>query len=98
MAKRKATAKELEALVESNGYKRGTYREEDSTRDNGKYDGDSISKLLGCCAQQTGLHVLVVEALLIDIFLSDGRANTYRHRKYDRRVVLPVPLLSASPA
>jgi len=44
-----------------------------------------------CCAQQTGMHILVVEALLIAIFLSKGRANTYRHRKYDDRIVLPIP-------
>ena len=44
------------------------------------------------------MHILVVEALLIAIFLSEGRANTYRHRKYDRRTVLPIPphLLPAS--
>jgi hypothetical protein len=38
MAKRKATAEELEAQAESNGYKRGTHREKDSTRDNGKHN------------------------------------------------------------
>jgi hypothetical protein len=38
MAKRKATAEELEAQAESNGYKRGAHREKDSTRDNGKHD------------------------------------------------------------
>jgi len=38
MAKRKATAEELKARAESNGYKRGTYREKDSTRDNGKHN------------------------------------------------------------
>ena len=37
MAKRKATAEELEARAESNGYKRGAHREKDSTRDNGKH-------------------------------------------------------------
>src|SRR5947207_882383 len=37
---------------------------------------------LGCCAQQTGMHILVVEALLICFFLSEGQANTYRHTKY----------------
>jgi hypothetical protein len=47
MVKLKATAEELEARAESNGYKRGTYREEDSTRDNGKYGGDGVSKLRG---------------------------------------------------
>src|ERR1700733_2515838 len=38
MAKRKATAEELEARAESNGYERGPHREKDSTRDNGKYN------------------------------------------------------------
>jgi hypothetical protein len=38
MTKRKATAEELEARAESNGYKRGAQREKDSTRDNGKYN------------------------------------------------------------
>jgi hypothetical protein len=38
MAKRKATAEELEAQAESNGYKRRTHREKDSTRDNGKHN------------------------------------------------------------
>jgi len=38
MAKRKATAEELEAQVESNGYKRGAHREKDGTRDNGKHN------------------------------------------------------------
>jgi hypothetical protein len=36
MAKRKATAEELEARAESNGYKRAAHREKDSTRANGK--------------------------------------------------------------
>jgi hypothetical protein len=51
-----------------------------------------------CCAQQTGMHILVVEALLIAIFLSEGRANAYRHRKYDRQIVLPIPSHSAGHA
>jgi hypothetical protein len=38
MARRKATAEELEAQAESNGYKRGAHREKDSTRDNGKHN------------------------------------------------------------
>jgi hypothetical protein len=38
MAKRKATAEELEARAESNGYKRGAHREKDSTRDNLKHN------------------------------------------------------------
>jgi hypothetical protein len=37
---------------------------------------------------------LVVEALLVAIFLSEGRANTYGPRKYDCRIVLPIPSLS----
>jgi hypothetical protein len=38
MAKQKATAEELGARVESDGYKRGAYGEKDSTRDNGKHN------------------------------------------------------------
>jgi hypothetical protein len=38
MAKRKATAEELGARAESNGYKREAHREKDSTRDNGKHN------------------------------------------------------------
>jgi hypothetical protein len=38
MAKRKATAEELETRAESNGYKRGAHREKDSTRDNRKHN------------------------------------------------------------
>jgi hypothetical protein len=38
MAKRKATAEELLARAESNGYKRGAHREEDSTRGNRKHN------------------------------------------------------------
>jgi hypothetical protein len=38
MAKRKATAEELLVRAESNGYKRGAHREEDSARDNGKHN------------------------------------------------------------
>jgi hypothetical protein len=34
-----------------------------------------------CCAQQTGVHEMVVEALLNIIYLSEGRANTYTHKK-----------------
>jgi hypothetical protein len=34
----KATAEELEARPESNGYERGAHREKDSTRDNGKHN------------------------------------------------------------
>jgi hypothetical protein len=42
MAKRKATAEELEARAEFNGYKRGAYREKDSTRDSGKHNKKTI--------------------------------------------------------
>jgi hypothetical protein len=38
MAKRNATAEELEAQAESNGYKRGAHREKDSARDDGKHN------------------------------------------------------------
>src|SRR5271156_4487987 len=34
-----------------------------------------------CCAQQTGMHILVVEALLIATYSTWGRANTYTHMK-----------------
>ena len=37
MAKRKATAEELDARAESNGYKRRAHSEKESTRDNRKY-------------------------------------------------------------
>jgi hypothetical protein len=37
-AKRKGTVEELEARVESNGYKRGAYREKNSAQDNGKHN------------------------------------------------------------
>jgi hypothetical protein len=37
MVKRKATAEELEAQAESNGYKREAHRKKDSVRDNGKH-------------------------------------------------------------
>jgi hypothetical protein len=42
MAKRKATAEELEAQAESNGYKRGAHYEKDSTWDNGKHSKKSM--------------------------------------------------------
>jgi hypothetical protein len=38
MAKREATAKELEACAESNGHRRGAHREKDSARDDGKHN------------------------------------------------------------
>jgi hypothetical protein len=44
MAKRKATAEELEAQAKSNGYKRETHREKDSTRDNGKHNNSAFSE------------------------------------------------------
>ena len=34
-----------------------------------------------CCAQQTGMHILVVEALLIAIYSTGERANTYTQKK-----------------
>jgi hypothetical protein len=34
-----------------------------------------------CCAQQTGMHKLVVEALLIAIYSTWDWTNTYTHRK-----------------
>ena len=38
MAKRKATAEELEAQAESNGYRKGVYREKDSVRNDEKHN------------------------------------------------------------
>jgi len=38
VAQRKATAEELDARAESNGYRRGAYREEDSTQDKRKHN------------------------------------------------------------
>ena len=38
MAKRKVTAKELEARAEPNGYRRGAHREKDSARDDEKHN------------------------------------------------------------
>jgi hypothetical protein len=38
MGKRKATAEELDAQAESNGYRRGAHREKDSARDDGKHN------------------------------------------------------------
>jgi hypothetical protein len=39
---------------------------------------------------------LVVEALLIAIFLPKERTDTYRYRKYNRWIVLPIPSFSWS--
>ena len=39
------------------------------------------SAMQRCCAQQTGMHKLVVEALLIAIYSTWGRANTCTHKK-----------------
>jgi len=41
MAKQKATTEELGARAETNGYKRGSHREKDSTRDNGKHNKET---------------------------------------------------------
>jgi len=41
-------------------------------------------------------YILVVEALLIAISLPKERADTYRRRKYDGRIVLPIPSFSWS--
>jgi hypothetical protein len=38
MPKRKATAEELEAQAESNGYRKGVYREKDSVRNDEKHN------------------------------------------------------------
>jgi hypothetical protein len=42
MAKRKATAEELDAQAKSNGYERGAHREKDSTRNNGEHNKKTI--------------------------------------------------------
>ena len=42
LAKRKATAEELDAQAKSNGYERGAHREKDSTRDNRKHNKKTI--------------------------------------------------------
>src|SRR5271170_1460893 len=54
MGRRRVTADELLARAEANGYKKGKHKEKDAVRNRHK-----------CCAQQTGMHILVVEALLI---------------------------------
>jgi hypothetical protein len=41
-AKRKITVQELEARAESNGYKRGAYREKNSARNDGKHNDKII--------------------------------------------------------
>ena len=38
MARKKATADELDARAEANGYQRGAHREEDSRRDGNKHE------------------------------------------------------------
>jgi hypothetical protein len=52
-----------------------------TTCDTGKSEKSEKPASVPCCAQQTGMHILVVQALLIAIFLSEGRAHTYRHRE-----------------
>jgi hypothetical protein len=37
--------------------------------------GDSAVRPAGCCAQQTGMHKLVVEALLIAIYSTWGTSK-----------------------
>ena len=39
MARKKATADELDARAEANGYRRGAHLEEDSRRDDNKHEG-----------------------------------------------------------
>jgi hypothetical protein len=63
MAKRKATAKELEARAESNGYKRGTRREKDSTRDNGKHNIGKILYFLSNFSRPVFLFLFVMAFL-----------------------------------
>ena len=51
-----------------------------------------------CCAQHTGMHVVVVEALLIAICLPEERADTYRHKGIAVATILPFATHSAGPA
>ena len=52
---------------------------------------------VSCCAQQTGMHILVVEALLITYLFYLGSKLTYRHKKiltieYLSRAIYLVPV------
>jgi hypothetical protein len=49
-----------------------------------------------CCAQQTGIHRIGCGSTAYFVFLSMERADTYRHKEYDRRIVLPIPSFSWS--
>ena len=52
-----------------------------------------------CCAQQTGIGHVIVEALLNISNIVEGQPCTYRHKEtFDRQIVLPVPYGLAGPA
>jgi hypothetical protein len=74
MAKRKATAEELEAQAKSNGYKRGARREKDSTRDNGKHNMKTKTN-----------HILFSESLLFK--LAKGTADEEKVRQSANQMV-----------
>ena len=47
-----------------------------------------------CCAQQTGIGHVIVEALLDLSTNTEDQPRTYRHRETsDQQIVLPVPLI-----
>jgi hypothetical protein len=46
-----------------------------------EFEDRIIEMTAECCAQQTGMHILVVEALLIALYLPEGRADTYKHKE-----------------
>ena len=54
MVRKEATANELEARAEANGYQRGAHREEDSRRDCNKH-GDKAKKDQDATLRQYGL-------------------------------------------
>ena len=54
MGRKKATAEELEARAEANGYQLGAHREEDSRRDGNKH-GDKAKKDQDATLRQYGL-------------------------------------------
>jgi hypothetical protein len=51
-----------------------------------------------CCAQQTGMHILVVEALLVATYSTWGWTNTYTHRKSCRPRTCLVRIADPCPA
>jgi len=51
-----------------------------------------------CCAQQTGMHEMVLEALLIATYSTWGWTNTYTHRKSCRSRTCLVRIAGPCPA